>query len=484
MESESCGMETQIQTVVKDASRVEALVAALRKVGQLQDLSDEEYTWLAENGTERYSDAGMVLFEEDEPANEMTILMKGEIHVRRTKGAAALFIGRAGQITGTMPFSRMKQYGGRGYTVAPTWALSFQRNQFAEMLKVIPSMGDRVVGILLDRVREVTRMEQQAEKLTALGKLAGNLAHELNNPASAAQRSADGMQKELKFFIENSLKLGHLCMTEAQTSDVRAWYQGVLEEAEQKPAGDPSTIATREDSLQRWLTKRQIEDAWKIAPELAELGATPENLDQFPSSVSAENINTVLLQICSGLRTEKMAEAMLDSTSRIFELIRAVKDYSFMDQAPIQDVDVPQGIESTLVMLHSQAAHATIERSYEPDLPLISAFGSQLNQVWTALIENALEATDFKGRIVIKVRVSGNMLLVEVWDNGPGIAKELQDRIFEPFYTTKAPGQGLGLGLDSALRIIRTHRGFLTVESTPGATCFQVRLPIEQAQAY
>jgi signal transduction histidine kinase len=200
--------------------------------------------------------------------------------------------------------------------------------------------------------------------------------------------------------------------------------------------------------------------------------------------VSAENINTVLLQICSGLRTEKMAEAMLDSTTRIFELIRAVKDYSFMDQAPIQDVDVPQGIESTLVMLHSQAAHATIERSYEPDLPLISAFGSQLNQVWTALIENALEATEFKGRIVIKVRISGNMLLVEVWDNGPGIAKELQDRIFEPFYTTKAPGQGLGLGLDSALRIIRTHRGFLTVESTPGATCFQVRLPIEQAQAY
>jgi signal transduction histidine kinase len=352
------------------------------------------------------------------------------------------------------------------------------------MLKVIPSMGDRVVGILLDRVREVTRMEQQAEKLTALGKLAGNLAHELNNPASAAQRSADGMQKELKFFIENSLKLGHLCMTEAQTSDVRAWYQGVLEEAAQKPSGDPSTIATREDSIQRWLSERHIEDAWKIAPELAELGATPENLDRFPSSVSAENINTVLLQICSGLRTEKMAEAMLDSTSRIFELIRAVKDYSFMDQAPIQDVDVPQGIESTLVMLHSQAAHATIERSYEPDLPLISAFGSQLNQVWTALIENALEATDFKGRIVIKVRVSGNMLLVEVWDNGPGIAKELQDRIFEPFYTTKAPGQGLGLGLDSAMRIIRTHRGFLTVESTPGATCFQVRLPIEQAQAY
>jgi signal transduction histidine kinase len=135
-------------------------------------------------------------------------------------------------------------------------------------------------------------------------------------------------------------------------------------------------------------------------------------------------------------------------------------------------------------MLHAQAEQATIERIYEPNLPLISAYGSQLNQVWTALLENALEATNFKGRIVIKVKVSGAMLLVEVWDDGPGIPTALQARIFEPFFTTKAPGQGLGLGLDAASRIVRTHRGFLTVESSPGSTCFQVRLPIERAQAY
>jgi signal transduction histidine kinase len=330
----------------------------------------------------------------------------------------------------------------------------------------------------------VTRIEQQAEKLTALGKLAGNLAHELNNPASAAQRSADGMLKELRFFVENSLKLGHLCLTEEQTSAVREWHINMMEEVERSGVPEATTVATREDAIQRWLHGREIGEGWKIAPELAELGVAPAQLDRLPSSVSPSTVQAVLLQITSGLRAEKMAGAMLDSTERIFGIIRAIKDYSFMDQAPIQEVDVPQGIESTLVMLHAQAEDATIDRVYAPDLPLISAYGSQLNQIWTALLENALEATQFKGHIVIKVRINGNMLLVEFWDDGPGIPPELQGRIFEPFFTTKAPGQGLGLGLDAASRVVRTHRGYLTVESKPGATCFQVRLPIEQAQAY
>jgi signal transduction histidine kinase len=477
-------MESQTETLVKDAARVEILIAALKKIGPLQGLTDADFAWLAEHGTEHYEDAGVTLFEENAPATEMTIILKGEIHVSRSTGPAALFIGRAGQISGVMPYSRMKHYGGRGYTVAPTWALNVHKDLFPEMLKAIPAIGEKVVAVLLDRVREVTRMEQQAEKLNALGKLAGNLAHELNNPASAAQRSADSMRKELKFFIENSLKLGHLCLTEAQTSDLGAWHLGTIEALRRERRPDPASIATREDAIQHWLSERQIGEGWKIVPELAELGVEPRHLDDLPSSVDCPTIQAVLLQISSGLRTDKMAEAMLDSTERIFGLIRAIKDYSFMDQAPIQEIDVTQGIESTLMMIHSQTEHATIERQYAPNLPLISAFGSQLNQVWTALIENALEATNFQGRIVIKVKVIGGMLLIEVWDDGPGIPKELQARIFEPFFTTKAPGQGLGLGLDSASRIIRTHRGFLTVESVPGATCFQVRLPIEQAQAY
>ena len=477
-------MKLQTEQKVTSEDRKLALVEALRKVAPLQGLNDEELLWFAEHGVESFADSGTTLFEEGAPATSMTILLKGEIQVRRERGAGALFIGRAGHLTGLLPFSRMKHYGGKGYTVGPTWALTYDRSLFPEMLKTIPSMTERVVAVLLERVREVTRIEQQSEKLIALNKLAGNLAHELNNPASAAQRAADSMQSELKFFIDNSLKLGHLCLTEVQTNDVKAWYEGILPEVPDRDKQDASAIALREDAIQDWLSSHNIGEGWKIAPELAELGVTPAQLDQLPPSITPVMIETVLLQICSSLRTESMAAAMLDSTDRIFSLIRAIKDYSFLDQAPIQELDVPQGIESTLVMLQSQMERAHLTREYEPGLPLISAYGSELNQVWTALLENALEATDFRGRIVIKVRLSGQMMLVEVWDDGPGIPKELQARIFEPFFTTKAPGRGLGLGLDAATRIVRSHRGYLSVDSVPGATCFQVRLPIDQVQAY
>jgi signal transduction histidine kinase len=476
-------MELQTDLNVTSTARVDALMEALRKIAALQGLRDQDYHWLATRGNERFAEAGTVLFEEGDPVATMTIVLKGEIQVSRERGPTALFIGRAGHITGLVPFSRMKHYGGRGYTVAPTWALEFDKSLFPEMLESIPLMTERVVAVLLERVREVTRIEQQSEKLVALGKLAGNLAHELNNPASAAQRSADGMSKELKFFINNSLKLGHLCLTEAQTGDVEDWYKGILQEVSDKNP-DASAIALREEAIQGWLNTRNIGEGWKIAPELAELGVTPGQLDQLPSSITPIMAETVLLQICSGLRAEGMAGAILDSTDRIFTLIRAIKDYSFMDQAPIQEVDVPQGIESTIAMMQSQMEYATVEREYEPGLPLISAYGSELNQVWTVLIENALEATDFKGKLVIKVRLSGGMMLIEFWDDGPGIPKDLQARIFEPFFTTKAPGKGLGLGLDAAMRTVRSHRGSLIVESKPGATCFQVRLPVDHVQAY
>jgi signal transduction histidine kinase len=177
-------------------------------------------------------------------------------------------------------------------------------------------------------------------------------------------------------------------------------------------------------------------------------------------------------------------ETLINSTDRIFDLISAVKAYSYMDRAPILEVDVPAGLEATLQMLQSRMTNVTIEREYEPGLPHISAYGSELNQVWTALIENALDALGNQGLLRLACRLEGEMLLVEIWDTGHGIPPELQDRIFEPFFTTKPPGHGLGLGLDNAMRIVRKHRGHISVRSEPGSTCFRVRLPLDQLQAY
>ena len=468
-----------------DPARVPELIEALKKIAPLHDLQESDYEWLATHGTEVFAESGAVVFREGEPATKMTILLKGEIYVRREHGGpAALFIGRSGLITGLLPFSRMKAYGGLGYTSAPTWGLEFDRSLFPEMIKTIPALTERFVAILLDRVREITRMEQQSEKLNALGKLAGNLAHELNNPASAAQRSAAGILEELRVYGHERFNLGRLCLDGASTEKVIEWEEQVREEA--KRLGRPSEAGQtrREDEIVNWLQRHEIQEYWHIAPELAEFGVTPVQLEALAAYLDPGAISVVLSQFTSSLRTERIAEAMVDSTARIFDLIRAIKDYSYMDQMPIQEVEIPQSLENTLAMVASRLRNVNVVRDYEPNLPCVSAYGRELNQVWTALIENALDAVHDTGEIKLIARTAGDMLLVEIWDNGPGIPPELQARIFEPFFTTKAPGSGLGLGLDVVSRIVRMHRGFVTVQSKPGSTCFQVRLPLQQVQAY
>src|SRR6202453_107103 len=250
-----------------DPARVPELVQALKKVTPLNGLEEAEYEWLAIHGTELFAESGAVVFREGDPATKMTILLKGEIYVRREHGGpAALFIGRSGLITGLLPYSRMKAYGGLGYTSAQTWVLEYDRSLFPEMLRAIPSLTQIFVGILLDRVREITRMEQQSEKLNALGKLAGNLAHELNNPASAAQRSAAGVLEELRVYGHERFNLGRLCLSTEKTERVQDWEGDVRSEAKRlgKPAETEQT--RREDEIVQWLHHHDIHESWHIAP--------------------------------------------------------------------------------------------------------------------------------------------------------------------------------------------------------------------------
>jgi signal transduction histidine kinase len=465
---------------------VEEIAAALEHIGPLHDLPLEDRLWLARHGQEVMANPGDILFEEGAPAEHMVLILKGEIHVRRQRGGPmALFIGRAGQMTGVLPFSRMKGYGGQGFAVSPVWTLLIHRSLFPEMLAAIPSMAQRVVSTLLDRVREITRIEQQAEKLTALGQLAGNLAHELNNPASAAQRAAASLLAALR---ANRYKLIHLHLTEEQVGKIEAWedkiYLRTGESLDPAPEADALGFIAREESIRAWLGAIGCSDAWEIAAQLAEQGVTTADLDELRGFLGANESCISLQYFARYLRSARAAETIVNSTARIFDLIGAVQDYSNMDRAPILEVDVPAGLDATLQMLRSRMDKVEIERDYEPDLPRISAYGGELNQVWTALIENALDALGNQGRLRVACKREADMLLVEIWDTGPGIPPELQERIFEPFFTTKAPGKGLGLGLDNAMRIVRKHRGHLSVKSEPGSTCFRVRLPLDQLQAY
>jgi signal transduction histidine kinase len=468
---------------------VEDIADALDNIGALHGLPFEDRVWLARHGQEYKADPGDILFEEGAPAEHMVLILKGEIHVRRQHGGPmALFIGRTGQMTGLLPFSRMKGYGGQGFAVSPVWALLIHRSLFPEMLAAVPSMAQRVVSTLLDRVREVTRIEQQAEKLAALGQLAGNLAHELNNPASAAQRAAASLLAALRANRANRYKLVSLQLTAEQMAKIEAWEEKMIartgESIEPAPQDDALRFIAREESLRAWLNAAGCGDPWEIAAQLAEQGVTSADLDETRAFLDAGASCVMLQYFARYLRSARAAETIVGSTARIFDLIGAVKDYSNMDRAPILEVDVPAGLDATLQMLRSRMDRVEVERDYAPDLPRINAYGGELNQVWTALIENALDALGNTGVLRVTCKLEGDMMLVEIWDTGPGIPPELQERIFEPFFTTKAPGKGLGLGLDNAMRIVRKHRGHLSVKSEPGSTCFRVRLPLNQLQAY
>ena len=491
--------EPQHPWVPEQPTPVSEIMGALRTIPALDGLREEDYRWLATNGSERRGAAGTLLFEQSEPARNLNIILCGEIHVRRrSHGPMSLFIGRAGQMTGKLPFSRMKNYGGDGYSVGPVWVIDVPETRFTEMLAAIPSMAQRCVSVLLDRVREVTRMEQQAEKLSALGKLAANLAHELNNPASAAQRSAALLTMELRDYGEQTFRLGAMRLPPEQTANIKRWVEETLKivslgNRTESAGSMPLDQTDREETFRVWLQAHHVTNAWDLAPTLAESAISIAHLETLLSLSTPEIFPLGVSAFTSSIRTARMADTVVNSTGRIFDIITAIKDYSYMDQAPIQDIDVAQSLENTLAMFNSRLRGVLVEVDFDKALTPIRAFGSELNQVWTALIENAIDAIDSdgpaspdasRGTIRLTTRRSGAFALIEISDSGPGIPAELKSRIFEPFFTTKAPGSGLGLGLDTAQRIVNKHSGFITADTSSEMTCFQVRLPLDQAEAY
>lgn len=466
------------------------IVAELRSLPVLDGLTEAEYEWLARHATERMGPDGALIFREDEPSHHMNIILRGDVMAQRRKsGPVARFIGRTSRLTGKLPFSRMKTWGADGRSVGPVWVLDIHEDLFPDMLQAIPSMAQRCVTLLLDRVRDFTRMDEQAEKLLALGKLAANLSHELNNPASAAQRSAVSLATVLREADEAKYRLGRLFHSDEELERYSAWIKNAREYV-RASAGfspipkSPLEATDYEEKIAQWLEEHQVKSPWSIAPPLAEARIPLSMLDDLASAISAETLSPSLATFASTLSVERMADTVVDSSGRIFELISAIRGYSYMDQAPVQDVDLPSSIENTLIMFRSRTANVHTVLEFEEGLPPVSAYGSELNQVWSALIENALDAMHDHGTLTISIRVTGQNAIVEVRDTGQGIPEEIRSRIFEPFFTTKPIGTAMGLGLDRVQRIVNKHGGLIAVESKPGATCFQVRIPINRLRAY
>jgi signal transduction histidine kinase len=463
------------------------IVEALRRVNVFADLPDDQLKWFADQVEDHRFQAGDVLFRKGDPPDWMVILLEGELQAYRDDNQhdGAVYVARAGdpvsEVTGMLPFSRMTEFTSTGRAVMATRLLMFRAALFPELVQRMPLLTQRLVGILSDRVREATTADQQRDKLMALGKLSAGLAHELNNPAAGATRAATDLIETLKELRAADLRLCQHELTDKQYEAVRAFEDTAIDHTETAAELNSLDQSDREEVLTAWLDEHGIDDGWKLSANLVEAGIDAKTLDGISTELKPAAFSDVLVRVNAQLAAAKLATEIKTSTARISELVGAIKEYSYMDQASIQQVDIHKGLDNTLIILKHKLKRRRIQltREYAESLPPIKAYGSELNIVWTNLIVNAVESMPEEGRLKIRTRLEPTDIMVEIRDNGAGIPAEVKSRIFEPFFTTKPVGEGTGLGLDAVARIVRKHRGNIRFESKPGDTCFQVRLPLE-----
>jgi len=474
-----------IEAIVPTTSSPPDIVEALRRVHVFADLPDDQLRWFADNSEERRFSAGEALFRKGDKADRMVVYLEGETHAYWDEADHdVVYIARAGEqsteVTGMLPFSRMTEFTVTGYAVTDVRLLWFPVSLFPEMMQRMPVLVQRLVGIMSDRVRESTTIDQQQDKLMALGKLSAGLAHELNNPAAGATRAANDLIEVLKDLRAADMRLCSHDLTSSQQESIDTFEKKAIDHtatAEQLNSLDQSD---REDEVNEWLESHGISDPWKLSPNLVEAGMDSAALEQLLGEIPSTATSDVLARVNCQLAAAKLAGEIKTATTRISELVGAIKEYSYMDQAKVQELDVHKGLDNTLLILKYKLKKKdiTITRDYAESLPLIKAYGSELNQVWTNLIVNAVDAMSIGGKLKVRTKREPTDILVEIRDNGAGIPADARSRIFEPFFTTKPVGEGTGLGLDTVARIVRKHRGNVRFESKPGDTCFQVRLPI------
>ncbi|TAK11921.1 MAG: cyclic nucleotide-binding domain-containing protein [Anaerolineae bacterium] len=466
-----------------DHAEDDVIFEFLNKVPLFKGLSDSDLHQLCETVKVVMVPEGKELFVEGSEGDKAYIIRQGELEiVKESAGREVLLAVRGeGVVIGEMALleSAPRSASVRARTSAVLYAID--KENFDALLARSPSAMNAMLNTMLGRFRENQGLLRQSEKMAQLGTLTAGVAHELNNPAAAVQRSADQLREAMGGLSASYARIGVLGFNEEQEASLNILGERARLAAEQPAELDALARSDREYEIEQWLNDRGKPNAWETAPNLVSLNFDEAGLTKLTEDFNDEQVNCVIDWLNNTYNVHSLLNELMQGAGRISAIVKALKSYAYLDQAPTQQVDIHEGLDNTLVILRSKLKTGiNVKREYAENLPHIHGYGSELNQVWTNLIDNAVDALagSENPQIILRTRQEGKWVIVDVEDNGMGIPPENQSKVFDSFFTTKPVGKGTGLGLDISYNIVVTkHRGDIKLRSKPGETVFSVWLP-------